>query len=1149
MTRENRYSATDLAHALGLPVPTEEQVAVTEAAPDKPLLVVAGAGSGKTETMAARVVWLVANGHVDPDQVLGLTFTRKAAGQLAERIGLRLRRLRREGIWLPSTDDGTQALVELPTVQTYHSYAGRLVGEHGLRLGIEPESRLLSEAAAWQLASEAVLGYDGPMDRVTNTEGNVTTAVVSLAGELAEHLVDPDELITYLDQYLTDTAQLPAVGATKVTGGEMKKVADALTARRQIVPIVQRYLQLKRQRSALDFADQMALAARLARSFPALSTLERGRFRAVLLDEFQDTSEAQMVLLRSLYAGQHHDDSAAAPKRSDVSSGADAPGVDVRVTAVGDPHQSIYGWRGASATTLASFPRLFADADGPAEVLQLSRSWRNDSAILAAANRAAAPLREASAVPVATLQPRPGAGDGVVVAARLADQEAEAAYVADWIARRHTDSEGEWTGRTAAVLCRKRSQFVAVVDALRERDLPVEVVGVGGLLTTPEVADIVSLLWAVQDPTRGDQLMRLLTGPLMRLGAADLDGLGEWARALERRDRPQPATGDGMGDTTGSATGGSAAADRSRTDIESETRDRPSIIEALEELPGEDWRGPAGQRISSLALERLAGLRDEIRRLRTLTGLPLSELVVEAEQALALDIEVLARPGQTPDTARVHLDGFAEVAAGFAASADRPTLGGFLAWLAAAEREERGLDRPYLEAEPRAIQVLTVHAAKGLEWDLVAVPGLIESTFPDHLSKVGWSADHHGWKISPKGLPGDPSSWAVNATEWAGGLDGLPFDLRGDADGLPQLRWAEATDARELRDAITEFKAAAGVHGLDEERRLAYVAFTRARSELLLTASVWAAASTPRITSRYLSELVDAQLVQQDVWEPMPVPEPGESTVPNPRDDVDAAVSWPTDPMAGRRADLTEGAALVSAALTDRDTVQAVLPLEDREQEIELLLRERDRARTRGVGAVQLPRHLSASAVVSLADDPAEFTSRLRRPMPSPPALAARRGTAFHAWIEQHYAKAALVDVLELPGAADADADDGADLEVLKERFLASEWASRTPIEIEVSVETWIDGISVRGRIDAVFPRAGGGFTVVDWKTGARPSGAAMQARTLQLAAYRLAFARLRDVPTDQVDAAFYYAATGETVWPTMPADDAISVLLQRNLS
>ncbi|WP_265446128.1 ATP-dependent helicase [Flexivirga meconopsidis] len=1104
---QKRYSAVEIAQALGQPRPTDEQIEVTQAPADAPLLVVAGAGSGKTETMAARVVWLVANGHVQPDEVLGLTFTRKAASQLAERIGQRLRRLRREGLWTPVTDvDGTPALDDLPTVQTYHAYAGRLVGEHGLRLGIEPESRLLSEAAAWQLASEAVLGYDGPMDLVDNVDVNVTSAVVSLAGEMAEHLVSADQLAEYLDQFLTDTEQLPPSGRLTLTGEPHGKVLAALAKRRQIVPIVQRYQELKRRRTALDFADQMALAAQLARSYPELGGLERRRFRAVLLDEFQDTSEAQLVLLRSLFAGGQ--------------AGSTDP---VRVTAVGDPHQSIYGWRGASATTLGSFPELFADASGPAKVLPLSTSWRNDESILAAANRAAGPLRAASRVPVEILRPRPGASVGLISAARLLDPEAEAAYVADWIAERHTREDGEWTGRTAAVLCRKRSSFVPVVEALRARSIPVEVIGVGGLLTTPEVADIVSLLWAVQDPTRGDQLMRLLTGPAVRLGAADLDGLGEWARFVEKRDRPP--------------------VQREQADIESDTRDRASIIEALEELPDEDWRGPAGQRISAAALGRLQGLGRTIKRLRSLTGLPLSELVVEAERALGLDIEVLAIPGQTPETARVHLDGFAEVAAGFAAAADRPTLGGFLDWLAAAEREERGLDRPSLEAEPRAVQVLTVHAAKGLEWDLVAVPGMVEGTFPSHSGAVSWHEDLHGWKISKEGLPGDPSSWEINSAEWTGGLDGVPFDLRGDADGLPQLRWAEASDARELRDAVKEFRAEAGAHDLDEERRLAYVAFTRARSQLLLTAPVWSTGATPRITSRYLTELVDAGLVHLDPAEPMPEPPPGEKKVANPRGEDEDTLAWPTDPLAQRRGQLADGALRVREAIAS-GADPGMLPLDDRDQEIDLLLIERDRARNREQRPVQLPRHLSASQVVALADDPVEFARQIRRPLPSPPALAARRGTAFHAWIEQHYARAALVDVLELPGAADEDADDGADLETLKAHFLASEWAARTPEEIEVAVETWVDGVSVRGRIDAVFRRADGGYVIVDWKTGKKPHGARAASRVLQLAAYRLAFARLRGVPTEQVDAAFYYAASGETVWPDLPADDAIAQLL-----
>ena len=107
-----------------------------------------------------------------------------------------------------------------------------------------------------------------------------------------------------------------------------------------------------------------------------------------------------------------------------------------------------------------------------------------------------------------------------------------------------------------------------------------------------------------------------------------------------------------------------------------------------------------------------------MRRLRRLGALPLPDLVGEAERALGLDVEVLSRPGYTPDTSRAHLDAFADVAADFASSADRPTLIGFLAWLDAAVAQERGLERATLEPSAEAVQILTIHAAKGLEWDL-----------------------------------------------------------------------------------------------------------------------------------------------------------------------------------------------------------------------------------------------------------------------------------------------------------------------------------------------------------------------------------------------------------------------------------------------
>lgn len=214
-----------------------------------------------------------------------------------------------------------------------------------------------------------------------------------------------------------------------------------------------------------------------------------------------------------------------------------------------------------------------------------------------------------------------------------------------------------------------------------------------------------------------------------------------------------------------------------------------------------------------------------------------------------------------------------------------------------------------------------------------------------------------------------------------------------------------------------------------------------------------------------------------------------------------------------------------------------------REDELAMLLSERDSAARPGDIEVRVPRHLSASAVVSLAGDPWAFARDLRRPMPAAPALSARRGTAFHAWVEQHFARAAFLDLVDLPGSADDDPAADEELPVMKEHFLASKWAARVPEAIEIAIETTVAGMSIRGRIDAVFPREGGGFVVVDWKTGARPSGAKARVRALQLEAYRLAFARLRGLPVDQVDAAFYYAGTGETVFPQRCDDQLGSVL------
>jgi DNA helicase-2/ATP-dependent DNA helicase PcrA len=1101
--------AAEIAARLGQHPPTAEQVAVIEA-PLEPVLVVAGAGSGKTETMSARVVHLIANGLVAPDRILGLTFTRKAAGELSERVRRRLRTLRRRGIGVEGS-----ALVA-PTIATYNSYASGLVSDHALRLGIEPGSRLLGEAARWQLAYDVVEHWsaDLGLDLAPST---VTAAVLDLAGALGEHLCEPEDLraeAERLVELLSSVAPGDKPRAAHRT--EVQKVAASLRDRAALVDLVVEFTARKRAGDLIDFSDQVAIAARLAREVPEVGRAERDRFTVVLLDEYQDTSVAQLELLGHLFGGA-------------------GEGTGHAVTAVGDPHQSIYGWRGASAGGLERFPDQFpvrtSEGTRPARVLALSTSWRNDHAVLHAANVVAGPLRERSrGVDLPVLAARPGAGPGEVAVAMHPTVEDEARAVAEFVAdRRAALTAVRETGAaaddgtaappvTAAVLCRKRSQFALLHTALRDAGLPVEVVGLGGLLSTPEVVDLVAALEVVHDPGRGDSLMRLLTGPRLRLGLADLVALGDWAGEQVRRARRAAERRD--------AARGSTQAEPS-PEAEPDVVDDRSIVDALDELPPPGWTGARGRTLSEAGRARLAELATVLRALRQQTFLPVVDLVAETERMLGLDIEVAAVPGRSPAAARANLDAFRAVAASFSDAADVSSVGAFLAWLDAAKSEERGLEAPVAEMDPGAVQLLTVHASKGLEWDVVAVPGMVEGTFPDRPKTHGW--------ITERGS--------------------LPTSLRGDREHLPQLRLSGVQDLADLHARLEVFKQDNAAHLRQEERRLAYVAITRARTHLLLSGSWWRDGSKPVTPSTFLEDVAGAEppVAERLTWVAPPA-EGADGAAPVKPEPVPVEPpAWPPATPLGpsRQGRVLRAADAVLEALRSAPEVgrpagavgargpgpQDGDDLDRLEDLVDVLLAERRRQRAER-STVALPAHLSASAVVRLAADREEFARQLRRPVPTAPSAHARRGTAFHTWVEQWFGRAALVDLDALPGADDDSATDDAALAALQRTFLASEWATRTPLAIEVDVETPVGGLVVRSRIDAVFPEPDGGVVVVDWKTGRPPTDpTALRTRVLQLGLYRLAWSRWRGTPLDRVRAAFYYVGSGETLRPARLPD------------
>ena len=1119
-----RLTPAQLFTALGEKhMPTDQQEKVITA-PLKPTLVVAGAGSGKTATMSARVTYLVASGQVDPSQVLGLTFTRKATHELRERIESRLGQLYRYPGWTPSSSNDTQELTAVAgeaTVATYNSFAGALVREWGLEVGLETDTAVLTPASSWQIMYELMENWGQEFEEPFSSLDSATELALQVANSLNENLLsvgEARELMEDLGQSLKDLRSVR--GAAKAIDA---KSLPAMTKRIQVLDLVERYIDYKRENSLVDFGDQVALACRIVtdeRVGPRVIAQYRDRFKAVLLDEFQDTSVAQTILLSSLFAG-------------------------CGVVAVGDPNQAIYGWRGASSAALGQFHRHFSNGAGP--VLQLSTAWRNDPQILQAANRISDPLRASGQVKVEKLVKRPGVGDerGKVWAARVQDGLAEAELIAKFLAQRWSPS------KSMAVLCRTRSQFTPIVAALIERGIPVEVVGLGGLLDVPEVADVRALMSVALDPTSADRLMRLID--LVGIDAADLDVVWSFARELVN-----------------------ARANTGQSSAE------PLLAEALSEIVVNFAAFEAFCKKYACALSP-AGLYQAKRLGRILqeangaANLELVDFISWAERALGLDVEAAARVDVNEVGARA-LAALRAQATSF--KSQNPEAGAqvFLGWLNAAQDQERGLELPEVEPAPGAVQVLTVHASKGLEWDIVVVPGLVEANFPSYRSR-------------PK------EDYTVLANSWLTQVSEFPHTLRRDYDSLPPCPFI-GLSPQAGKDAILaageEYRSELGKWEVAEERRLAYVAYTRARSQLLLTTSHYAALSkTPKMTSRFLKELERSQMVQfladderdddlsnraldqssVSVWphqldalagleEPgvagPGIAEPGgvgagggaastgdagaggggigKGTAHDGAglSAVAPGQAAPGQAVLGKQAGLSlrlRAAALVSAAggcqgAGSEEALQipeGLAPqLDDWWRQARLLLQERQIRQENGQEIV-LPSHLAATVMAKVGKE--DFIMSLRRPLPPPPSKAARLGTAFHEEMSQRLnSEGTLLSLAEAGSDRLSPADrkqvndwldNVADLEILR---------GYSPYATEIDQEIRLAGFNVRCRIDAVFKAVEKGraqWLIVDWKTGGQ------RVRVDQLSLYVHAWAASQNVDISQVRAAYVYVQDG----------------------
>jgi len=1058
-----RVSALEIATAIQGDPPTPQQRAVIEA-DLAPALVIAGAGSGKTETMANRVLYLLANRLVKPSEVLGLTFTRKAAGELAKRIRERIEQLAAAGLVGDDYD-----VFDAPTVATYNSFANSIYRDNAALIGRESDAAVLSEASSWQLArSIVVASRDERLADLDKSVDVVTKAVINLNHELSEIEGDSDDVRRMVGE-LGGVLELPYGGRSNARYPDVRRAVEAVQGLPVLLDLADAFAEAKAARGLVEYSDQVALALTATERVATVAAELRGRYAVVLLDEYQDTSVVQTRLLKTLF--RHH-----------------------AVMAVGDPHQSIYGWRGASAANLGGFPADFSSTPREVAKFDLSTSWRNGHGILAASNALVEKLNLVTTVEVGSLTASPAASDeklNVVFEETVAD---EAAATAAWLKRQLAVPSKKGTQRTAAMLMRTRATMSVFTAALDEAGVPFHVLGIGGLLQEPEIVDLVSALWVVNDPTAGSQLIRLLTGSRWRLGVQDIHALSRLASWLRDRDYAQQPLSDelreAMRASVAEAEGG-------------------SIVEALDFIAHARPGHGALARFSEPGLERLREAGSMFARLRSRAGLELVDFVTLVEQELMLDIEVAANDRLPLGNA--NLEAFFDALGGYLSSDDRASLGGFLGWLTVAEWRDSLGPRPE-DPEPGTVQLLTIHGSKGLEWDIVAVPRLVEGELPG-AAKDGYN----GWLS----------------------LGALPYEFRGDADELPLLRWRGIETQKEFDDNRKQFKLDLETRHRLEERRLAYVAVTRARHSLLLSGSFWSKQTKPRTPSEFLLDLEAAGVIDA-----LPVESEHED---NPLGSEPEYMSWPVDPLGVRRTRVEAGADAVRSTLEADASPNRGTWHDD----VTLLLRER----AQRIGAnevVPVPTRVSASRFKDFVTDPASVASSLRRPMPERPYKATQIGTLFHSWVEERYGLGGTSEELD---AAAMELDDGdatgeitndAELVRLQETFARSVWADRRPVDVEREIHLPFDGRIVVCKIDAVYAD-GDRFQVVDWKTGKAPrDDADLERKQLQLALYRLAYARWSGVPIEQIDAVFYFVADDRVVRPDRIFDEAELLALWR---
>ena len=679
----------------------EQRATVTHE--EGPLLIVAGAGTGKTAVITRRIAWLIAAKRARPSEILALTFTDKAAAEMEERVDLLV----------------PYGYTDI-TISTFHAFGDKVLREHALELGLPPDFRVLSRAEQVIFLKERL--FELPLDyyRPLGDPTRYVEALIALFSRAKDEDVNPEEYRAYADRLVQASAAHP----------DDTELRDAARQQAELAQAYQTYQALLAKEGLVDFGDQIVLPLRLFRERPAVLRKYQERFTSILVDEFQDTNYAQFQLVQLLAAAHRN------------------------ITVVGDDDQSIFKFRGASISNILGFGAAYPEA----KLIVLVRNYRSPQMVLDVAYRLIRHndpdrLEVRSHIDKRLISAN---GTGPAVQHLHFDTlSSEADGVAALIGERV--ASGAYRYKDFAILVRSNNDADPFLRALNMRGIPHRFTGSRGLYNREEIRLAIAFLRALANPADNLSLYYLGISPLYLVDPNDL------AKSL-------------------------AQANRKNRTLEHVFRRLDNYPDLAEEIRPE----------TRAVLARLLDDLDEMRRLMKdhATGRVLYTYLVSRTGY----IRRLAASEHPGDEAQVqNLAKFFDSVARYGEIAAYDRVPEFVKHLD--ELIAAGDDPPVAEADPDAdaVNALTVHKAKGLEFPVVFLVSCVSHRFPTQN--------------------------------------------RGEPIPLP--------------DPLVKDVLPSGDFHLQEERRLFYVGMTRARQELFLTSARDYGGARPRKVSRFVLEALD----------------------------------------------------------------------------------------------------------------------------------------------------------------------------------------------------------------------------------------------------------------------------------------------------